>query len=116
MRYFLDDKTNEVSFYRRPEYLVNDFTLIFSKVQDGLSSIADVSISVQDTNLLGKCFPVVNFIVDGSQFSSGTWIATLIYNGTAYDSKIIESWNGDPVHKPAGSGVLDSITILNSIT
>ena len=113
MRYFLNNSSNSVSFTRRPEYLVNDFTLVFTKVQDSLTSIQPVSLNVQDVNLLGDCIPYVLFIVDGSQLEVGTWIATIYYEGVEFDSKIIESWDADPAHTPAGTGVLDSITILN---
>ena len=101
-----------MTFVKRPEYIVNQFTLVFSKLQDGLTSVPDVSLSVADIYLLGKCNPVVKFSVDGSQFSKGAWVVDLVYEGAVYDSKIIEVWDGKPLHTPAGSGVLESVTIL----
>ena len=113
MKHLPSDSVELISFPKRPEYTNNSFTLNFSKIKDLTDTTSDVVLSgVQDIGLLSSCFPVVKFAVDGNLFSEGAWVLTVIYEGIVYDSKMLYVDSGKPESSPAGSGILDSVTIL----
>ena len=113
MKHLPSDSTTLVSFPKRPEYLINSFTLTFAKIEDLTDSTPDVVQSaVAEIGGLASCFPVIKFAVDGNNFAEGAWVLTVSYEGKVYDSKLLYVDNGKPESNSAGSGILNSITIV----
>lgn len=104
--------SNILTFVKEPDWVVNDFTLTFTKTVS--EDVSFTLSSLGDENSLALCIPYVSFIIDlsGQPTMEGEFSVVLSNEGADYERCLVVITDGLPSNGDGASDVYGNKIIL----